>query len=185
MSTSVGTARVAFVLRVSRDLKRFRERQTKRQAYGRSAKRVRTETGTRDRVSCARFCLSLRLVLRELVHALMRQPEKTSSIARAHLQSSGSRGGDHSPGCSHPAWRATLIGTAQPFGAHRKARSNGGGPLSRNDSALCPKLCPRDRRKYDDFLSILTEANSEKPSPSAGPDRDRASAIFPYTYRLR
>ena len=52
-------------------------------------------------------------------------------------------------------------------------------------NSLCPRLCPRDRRKHVDFLSISMKADFEKPPPSESPKRDHASAVFTYTYGLR
>jgi len=51
-------------------------------------------------------------------------------------------------------------------------------------TAMCPKLCPLNRRKQGDFLNISMKANSERPSPGATIE-SRTSAVFTYTYRLR
>ena len=49
-------------------------------------------------LSLARI-LSVAFLLRELVYALMRQSQETSSIARAHLQCSGSQDADGASSC--------------------------------------------------------------------------------------
>lgn len=121
---------------------------------------------------------------------MVRQTEQPGSITCAHPQSAAAK----DPYCTSsresgaPVFLFGLLTLVGTFGRTPSAFESARVSVDRR---LVPvltgstRLCPLDGRKHGDFLSISMKADSEKPSPSEWWNRDRASAVFTYTYRLR
>ena len=76
-----------------------------------------------------------------------RAVDRSMSPGRRHFCRVRHGNGYNATGCSGARetsqWMGTISGTPQPLACDDKGRSNHRDPISRDDSALCPKVCPR------------------------------------------